>query len=148
MGTVAPRPPALLGMLGVGDGSLSPRPGTQQHSLQESCGRAPTDGLVIVRRNVAQARTEPANLAFASRLRFTQANTRSAAVFIDELDSGPLQSSSNDVKGSPSGGVSACFELADGDNAYPGLFCQFHLAPVNQAAGRSALRSGEHFTIL
>jgi hypothetical protein len=84
----------------------------------------------------------------ALALRFAQTDTRSTAIFIDEFDAGRLQSSADNVKRGPSRCVIACLKLADCHDAYPGTLCQIHLAPINQATRRSALRWGEHLAFL
>jgi hypothetical protein len=81
-------------------------------------------------------------------LRFAQTHTRSAPVVIDKFDADCFQSSTNNVKRGPSRCVIACLKLTDCHNAYPGTLCQFHLAPINKATRRSALRWGEHPSFL
>jgi hypothetical protein len=81
-------------------------------------------------------------------LRFAQTDTRSPAVFIDEFDTARFQSSTDNVERGPSRCVNTCLKLADCHNAYPGTLCQFQLAPINQAARRSALRWSKHWSYL
>jgi hypothetical protein len=81
-------------------------------------------------------------------LRFAQTDTCSPAVFIDEFDTDRFQRSTDDVKRSPSRCVIACLKLADCHDAYACPLSQFQLAPIDQAARRSALRWSKHPSFL
>jgi hypothetical protein len=75
-------------------------------------------------------------------------DTRSASVFVDELDAGLLEGAFDGQKSGSTRLVCAGFELADGDNTDQGFVGQLLLSPIKEPARSPALFWRDHHLMI
>jgi hypothetical protein len=73
-----------------------------------------------------------------------QPHTSAAAVLVDELDAGDFESSSNDLKGGPTGLTHPSLQLVHRYDSNPGFICKLLLGPTKKSPRCPGLFRSDH----